>query len=147
MRVQEVKSAKVSPAFTGDYNKYEKISRKFTEALEEELNQYHQDKLNEVLSKIDDAAKKLKESLTIEDLLNYKKLVKKFLKEATNGMLKYTKREQIDIRGRKKIYSIIEKVNKKLEKLTEEFLNNNIKNLEILKMIDDIRGLLVDIYS
>lgn len=147
MRIQEIKSAKVSSDFAGEYLKHDKISRKFTDALEEEMNQFREDKLNKMLLKIDDAAKKLKESLTIEDLLNYKKLVKKFLKDATNGMFKYTKREQIDIRGRKKIYSLTEKVNEKLEKLTEEFLKGNSKNLELLKMIDDIRGLLIDIYS
>lgn len=40
----------------------------------------------------------------------------------------------------------MEKANDKLEKLTEEFLKDS-KHLELLKMIDDIRGLLIDIYS
>lgn len=147
MKIQEIKSAKGSSDLTSEYHKYDKVSRKFTETFEKELDQFHEDKLNEILFKIDNAAKKLKEGLKIEDLLNYKKLVRQFLKEAANGMLKYTKREQTDIRGRKKIYSLTEKINEKLEKLTEEFLKDNSKNMELLKMVDDIRGLLIDIYS
>jgi len=145
MRIQEVKSPKISSDIKSEYNK-SRVTKKFIDTFDEELDQFHQDKLSEILSEIDSAAQKLKESLTLQDLINYKKLVKKFLQEATNGMLKYTKKEYLDGRGRKKIYSLVEKVNGKLEKLTEEFLKDS-KHLELLKMIDDIRGLLIDIYS
>ncbi|AIS51303.1 hypothetical protein TKV_c00980 [Thermoanaerobacter kivui] len=146
MRIQEIKSLKVSSDIKSEYHRYDKVSKKFIDSLEEELEQFRQDKLNSILSELDSAAQKLKETLTLEDLLNYKKLVKKFLQEATNGMLKHTKKEYVDLRGRKKIYSLVEKVNDKLEKLTEDFLKDS-KHIELLKMIDDIRGLLIDIYS
>lgn len=146
MRIENVKAPKISSDIKSEYNKFYRISKKFIDNLDEELEQFHQDRLNGILSEIDSASQKLKENLTLQDLINYKKLVKKFLQEAANGMLRYTKKEYVDLRGRKKIYSLVEKVNDKLEKLTEEFLKDS-KHLELLKMIDDIRGLLIDIYS
>ncbi|MGB9679987.1 MAG: YaaR family protein [Thermoanaerobacteraceae bacterium] len=146
MRINEIKSDKVTQNLNSEYKKYDKTKLKFVEAFQKELDNFQEDKLNDMLLQIDNAANKLKDTLTLEDLLKYKKLVKNFLKEATNGMFNHTKKEQVDIRGRKKIYSITEKINEKLEKLTEEFLKDNDKNIQLLKMIEDIRGLLIDIY-
>ncbi|HHW56316.1 MAG TPA: YaaR family protein [Clostridia bacterium] len=146
MRIHEIRPSKITSDIKSEYGKSYKVSKKFIDAFDEELDQFHQDKLNGILSEIDNAAQKLKENLTLQDLINYKKLVKKFLQEATNGMLKYTKKEYVDLRGRKRIYYIVEKVNDKLEKLTEDFLKDS-KRIELLRMIDDIRGLLIDIYS
>ncbi|MGB9809704.1 MAG: YaaR family protein [Caldanaerobacter sp.] len=146
MRVNEVRPSKVISEVKNEVSKTYKVGRKFNEAFEKELDKVYKERLSEILSEIDEAADKLKENLNLKDLLRYKKLVKKFLQEATSNMLKYTKKEHVDLRGRKKIYSLVEKVDEELEKLTEEFLKES-KKIELLKMIDDIRGLLVDIYS
>lgn len=146
MRVNEVRPSKIVSEMKSEISRTYKVEKKFGEAFEKELDRVYKDKLSEILSEIDEAADKLKESLNLQDLLKYKKLVKKFLQEATENMLRYTKKEHVDLKGRKRIYSLVEKVDKELERLTEEFLKES-KKLELLKMIDDIRGLLIDIYS
>lgn len=92
MRIEEVKSPKISSDIKSEYNRSYRVTKNFIDTFDEELEQFHRDKLNGILSEIDSAAQKLKESLTLQDLINYKKLVKKFLQEATSGMLKYTKK-------------------------------------------------------
>jgi Protein of unknown function (DUF327). len=62
-------------------------------------------------------------------------------------MFQRNKRESISLNGRKKIYTIVDKVNEKLEMMTKEFIEGNKKNIDLLSAIEEIRGLLVDIYS
>ncbi|SNX53853.1 YaaR family protein [Thermoanaerobacterium sp. RBIITD] len=147
MRIQEINTRKVTSDFVVDDKKNKMSTMKFEDAIESEISKVQDNILNEMLADIDNTAQKLKENLNIENLLSYKKKVKQFLQNAINGMFRRNKRESIDIRGRKKIYTIIDKINDKLEKLTMDFLNNNSKNIDLLNTIEEIRGLLVDIYS
>ena len=44
-------------------------------------------------------------------------------------------------------YSTVETINEKLESLTQEILKEEKENLDISATIDNIQGLLVDIYK
>ena len=52
----------------------------------------------------------------------------------------------MDRRGRHRIYSTVKKINKNLEELTQEILKSEKDHLKILAKIEDIRGLILDIF-
>ncbi|QSZ27420.1 YaaR family protein [Aceticella autotrophica] len=146
MRIQEVNTGKLMTTSIEEKNKYSIGNQRFDELVEKESKQIRDDRLNEMLLDLDNISQKLKQNLTLENLLLYKKKVRQFLQDTTSRMFRREKREYTDLTGRKRIYTLIEKINARLEEMTKEFIQDNSKNIDLLKMIDDIRGMLIDMY-
>lgn len=103
--------------------------------------------LDEELDKINKQGKILCNSMSMEDFVKYKEMVKDFLRQCISGGLNY-KEHMLKTRfGRSKILSIVEKVNKKLIKLLDEFILSNKDPLQIISIVDEIKGLLLDLYT
>ena len=81
----------------------------------------------------------------LKDILEYKKLVKEFLNVATQNSHQFQNQNFLDRRGRHRNYSIVKTVDRELDTLTREFINGQIDHMGVLKKIDDIRGMLLDI--
>ncbi|MFT9494645.1 YaaR family protein [Anaerosolibacter sp.] len=104
------------------------------------------EKLTNLLADIDQQADKFNEKLYLGDLIQYKKLVQNFLDVAVRNTYQFSKESFLDRRGRHRVFSIVKEVNRELESLTKDFLNNEKDNIRILKKVDDIRGLLIDTF-
>ncbi len=48
---------------------------------------------------------------------------------------------------KQKVFITVEKINEKLEQLTKFILEKQNKNINLLATLDEIRGLLVDLYK
>jgi len=99
-------------------------------------------------AKADDIAKqgeKLADKVDIRELQVYKKMVSDFMEEAIGNSRKFSKQSFLDRRGRHKVYAVIKKVNDELDDLTREVLQDEKDRLKILKKLDDIKGLILDI--
>ena len=105
------------------------------------LEQYIQD----LASKIYEQGKKLGKKVDIRELKIYKNLISEFLDEAVNNSHKFSKESFLDRRERYKVYATVKKINSSLEELTKQVLSDEKNNIGILKNIEDIRGLILDI--
>lgn len=101
--------------------------------------------LNELMQKIDNDGARLTKSINIVDLKCFKKAVSQFLKYLINSSLHFEKENVFDSRGRQQIFSMVKKVNQKLDELVASVMENQKDNIKVLKLIDDIRGMLIDI--
>jgi uncharacterized protein YaaR (DUF327 family) len=72
-------------------------------------------------------------------------MISEFLEEVIGGSRKFTKRSLLDRRGRHKVYAMIKQVNDELDALAKEVLNSEKDNISIIKRLDDIRGLIMDL--
>lgn len=121
------------------------------EIFKEKLNNIEQEKirehLKEVYDKIEIQREKLQDRLFIEDLVEYKKLVKDFLDVAVNNSHVFYKENSLDRRGRHRVYSLVKQVDKELDELTNDFLDIEKNRMRILKRLGDIKGLLLDIMT
>lgn len=120
---------------------------KFAEELGKVQEAMFQERLDNLLKDIGEQSKKMLNGYNIKDLVRYKEMVKKYLKEAMERMYKLKEQAGWDRRGRHKIYSIIEVVDKELEELTGLFMAEQKDSIQILKKLDEIKGLLLDVYS
>lgn len=120
-------------------------------AFKEKLDNIQSEKVREELKvlygKIENQTTKLGDRLFIEDLIEYKKLVKEFLNVSVNNSHVFYKENSLDRRGRHRVYSIVKQVDKELDELTKDFLNIEGNRLKILNRLDDIKGLLLDIFT
>jgi len=129
-----------------DMRKKEVHKSKFTEELERADEMTTKERLEKLLERIDKQAERLSKNVTIKEVLEYKKLISEFLRESVDSMVKYKKSSFLDSRGRHRVYGIIKRVNEELEGLTKDVLAKEKDNIKILKRLDDIRGLILDIY-
>jgi uncharacterized protein YaaR (DUF327 family) len=119
----------------------------FLDVLEQQEPLLWQESLNKLLRQLDEVGARLSRSFSLYDLRNYKDLLQHFLKE-TQGRV-YVMRQQIGWSrfGKSKLYQRIERINLELDELTKITLNQQKDPLKMLNKLDEIRGLLVDLYS
>ncbi|HAV43672.1 TPA: DUF327 domain-containing protein [bacterium] len=116
----------------------------------EELYQTNDLKVKEVLDKvlggIDEAAERFLEHPTYGNLLTYKGLVQRFMKIVIEKLYRVKERFGSKTTDQQKIYTVIEEVDKHLKELTDEVLSGQTDPLNLMAKLDDIRGMLVDLY-
>ena len=121
------------------------------EAFKNKLKEVEQEHIREELKilydKIETQSEKLRDKLFIEDLVQYKRLVKEFLDVTVNNSHVFYKENSLDRRGRHRVYSLVKKVDGELDELTKDFLNIENNRIKILRRLDDIKGLLLDILT
>ncbi|QUH24900.1 YaaR family protein [Serpentinicella alkaliphila] len=102
--------------------------------------------LESLYTKIVEQSEKVGERIHLSEVVKYKQLVREFLDVATKNSHKFTKQNFLDRRGRHRVYGIVKRVDRELESLTKDFLNQENDRISIVKRLDDIRGLLLDIF-
>jgi uncharacterized protein len=119
----------------------------FSEVMGKKRENLLYDKFTKMAKEIEDQGKVLSESRTVEDLKRYKKMVKSFLEEAVQNGLQLENQRGFNRRGRTKVYKIVKEVDAKLMQLTNEVLKKEQKGLNILNLVGEVQGLLINIYT
>jgi uncharacterized protein YaaR (DUF327 family) len=104
--------------------------------------------LDELINDLSEQAKVLERHRTFEELEKYKRMVKEFMKQAVSKIyaVKVSDSSKLMVK-RKKVYVLVEKVDAELERLTKQVLDRNAGSLELLAILEKIKGILVDMYS
>lgn len=100
----------------------------------------------ELQEKIYKQGEKIKQKADIKALQEYRMLIGELLGEAASNAFACVKTNVFDARGRHKVFLVIRNVNLKLEELAKEILSDQRDNIRLLQMVDDIRGMLVDMF-
>ncbi len=103
--------------------------------------------LHSIYEKIETSAAKLTDKLRLEDLVEYKNCVREFMNLALNNSHVFFRENSLDRRGRHRVYSIVKRVDLELDELTKEFLRLEENRLSILRRIEEIRGILLDVLT
>ena len=100
--------------------------------------------LEELVNQITRQGEKMNKKIDIKELIAYKKLISEFLNSALGNSRKFSKQSLLDRRGRHKVYALVKKINEELDQLTQDVMNEEKDNIGILKRVEDIRGLILD---
>lgn len=145
MEVQKVAKTEINRIGKKEAVPTESVS--FTEVMGKKREDLVHEKMMSLMEDIEDQGKTLADSRTVEDLKKYKKLVKEFMEDAINNGLKLEQQRGFNRRGRTKVYKIVKEVDKKLIELTNTVLDKEKKGLEVLNLVGEIKGLLINIYT
>jgi Uncharacterized protein conserved in bacteria len=88
---------------------------------------------------------KLNKKVDVRDFRDYKKLISEFLDTALGKSLKFSKKSLLDRKGRHKVYALIKKINSEVDQLARDVMSGEKENIDILRRMDDIRGLILDL--
>lgn len=116
--------------------------------FEQELSQRQETerrlRMQEILQQLDGVADRLKRTLSINDLMLYKRLVKDFLQEATS--LAYVlKQEHGRSRRGRSLLVTIQTVDREVDHLLDQFTRQKAEPMKVLTALDKIRGMLLDL--
>lgn len=137
-------SAKISANSKASVSEAPKVS--FLEILELKDDDRTKKHLEDLLQYVEEKGKKLSENRTVEALFEYKKMVKSFIEEAVEFGLKIDEKRGFSRGGRTRILKTVSAIDNKLLELTDVIMKQEEKNLNILKKVGEIKGLLVNIY-
>jgi hypothetical protein len=119
----------------------------FLTALQKTINERDEDSLARAFAAIEEAAEVLRRSVTLRNLKRYKELIREFIRGLTADAYAVQQEVGFDQYGHRRLYLIIQEIDQQLESLTREVVHGQAANIDLVSRLDEIRGLLLDIYS
>ena len=123
----------------------EKPKISFTEILAFKDYDQQKEALQYALDEIDKKGHALVENRTVENLYAYKDLIRNFIEETVMKGLEIRERRGFSRAGRTKVMRTVAEVDAKLVELTNLILKREHKEINVLKKVGEIQGLLVNI--
>lgn len=105
-----------------------------------------QERLSGLMADIVTSGEKIKKHMDIRDMRNYRALIKSFLNEIVNHSHAFSRENFLDRRGRHRVYGIIRLIDENLDSLAQQLIAEEKDAFAILHAVDEIRGLLLDIF-
>lgn len=102
--------------------------------------------LDKMLEDIKEKGRDLIEKRTVENLFEYKEMIKGFVDEAVKFGLKVEERKGMNRGSRGKILRVVSKIDEKLLELTDAIIGEEKSKIKLLEKIGQIQGLLVNLY-
>ncbi|MBC5638384.1 YaaR family protein [Ornithinibacillus sp. BX22] len=103
--------------------------------------------LQRLMSDITVQGDRLARFRSFKDLVKFKRLIKRFLEEAVSNGLDVQKSLSFSYTGSSRNLTLVKEIDEKLIALTEEIMNQEKKTVDLLGLIGEIKGLLVNIYT
>lgn len=105
------------------------------------------ERLNLMMEEIVMQGDKIVKRMDVRDMRRYRTLIKEFMNEIVNRSHRFSRENFLDRRGRHRVYGIIRLVDEKLDELAQELVKGECDKIAILAKVDEIRGLLLDIFA
>ena len=106
-----------------------------------------QAKMESLMKEIEEEGQRIARHKDIRDMRRYRTKIKEFMNEVTTHSYAFSRENFLDRKGRHRVYGIIHLVDENLDKLAEALMADEKDHLEILRLIGDIRGMLIDIIT
>jgi len=87
----------------------------------------------------------IKKKADVGEFVQYRRLIAELLEIVAGNAYACVKTSAFDKRGRRNVLVLIKAVNIKLDEMAQQILEEQRDNIRMLQMVDDIRGLLLDI--
>ncbi|HOR13390.1 MAG TPA: YaaR family protein [Clostridia bacterium] len=149
MKVKSIQSASYSPqglASLDEKKNAGSFEHEFQRHKRDSDNSEHERYMHELTERIYKQGEIVGTKADLNEFQKYRALISELLNETVSNAYEFTKTSQFDSIGRQKVFALIRKVNKSLDALAAEILKNEADTLTMMSLVEDIRGLLVDLY-
>lgn len=118
----------------------------FKKIVQSQTNQLQNQEIEELMNALTQQGNKLARFRSFRDLAKFKHIVKRILKETTANGLKKQSGHHFHPSGQTKKLSVVKEVDEKLIELTDAVINQEKKTVDLLDVIGEIKGLLLNLY-
>lgn len=120
---------------------------KFNELVQKQEHKLQLGQLQQLMKEVESAGDRLARSRTFKDLTKFKSLVKQFVKETVSFGMELKHSHSWNQYGEGRSLKLVETIDEKLVELTEELMNNEDEQIDILGKIGEVKGLLINLYT
>ncbi|MBM7704457.1 YaaR family protein [Metabacillus iocasae] len=121
-------------------------STSFTEVMGQKHQDATYERLHKLMQQIEHQGEMLAKHRSVDGLRQYKKLVKQFMDDVVKSGLTLDQQRGFNNRGSYTTYHTVREVDGKLHDLTAAVLHKEQNQLDLLKVVGEIQGLLVNLY-
>ncbi|NLW46687.1 MAG: YaaR family protein [Firmicutes bacterium] len=149
MEVKPTGSKQVGAGSNESLGRHPSVTAKqsvFIETLKENDLDRRRQACDEILRQIDTLSAELKKAPTPSGVKKYRRLVASFIREAMDQTYELNEETHWDRSGNRKSYITVRNINKALEELTSEVMEREKKQINLVAKLDEIRGMLLDLY-
>lgn len=139
MRVQNINPTKGLNIET----KVNKGKSDFDQTFSQTQKNKTKEELDDYLKEIRKIGERLSQTQNYSDVASYKKAIKGYLKSIVDYAYSLNKNSSF---WEGNYFTTVKTVNEKLEDMTREFLYEQKENIDIASKIEEINGLLIDLY-
>ncbi len=145
MRIDNVNNVELNKVGKSDNTK---VDNKFAFTLQSHIAEGElTEKLTQMSAAISKQGSIFAEHMDLHEFKKYKNMISEFMNEIVSTSHKFSRENFLDRRGRHKVYGLIRLVNKDVDDIAQELINNEKNHMMILGKLDEIRGLLLDIIT
>lgn len=119
----------------------------FDRIVQSQTQQLKQSGLEKLMKNITLQGDKLGRYRTFRELAKFKRMIKSFLQETVSHGLDLQKSASFSFDGHHNTLALVKEVDEKLIELTEQLMDEERKHVDLLGLIGEIKGLLVNIYT
>ncbi|MCT8978012.1 YaaR family protein [Clostridium sp. CX1] len=120
------------------------VKKDFSQSFNSQMQKKSEEQLKEMFDNIKKKGNRLAITKSYVDVKAYKKMIKEYLDSVLSFM--YGVKKDISF-WQTQYFITVDTIDQKLEELTQMLVNEQKDNLNVAATIDDISGLLVDIYK
>ncbi|WP_226585980.1 YaaR family protein [Halobacillus litoralis] len=118
----------------------------FDAMVQSQSQKLQEAQLNRLIHTITSQGERVARSRSFRDLAKYKRLIKDFMKELQHGMnLKHS--QHWNPHGHTRKLTIVECLDEKLKDLTDAVIDQEKRTVDLLGLIGEIKGLLINLYT
>lgn len=119
----------------------------FESIVQSQTQKLQQNELQRLMNDITVQGDRLARFRAFKDLVKFKRLIKRFLEEAVTNGLDIEKSLSFSYTGSSRNLTLVKQIDEKLMELTEEIMSQEKKSVDLLGLIGEIKGLLINIYT
>ncbi|MFG6150793.1 YaaR family protein [Halobacillus sp. B23F22_1] len=119
----------------------------FDSMVHSQTKQLQANQLNQLMQSISTQGEKVARFRSFRDLAKYKRLIKDFLEEAVQYGYHIKQSHSFNIEGRGRKLTIVESVDDRLAELSEAVMDQERNSIDLLGIIGEIKGLLINLYT
>jgi len=122
-------------------------TNEFLKTFQSQMHQVKEQEFQQLMKDITAQGNKLARFRSFRDLAKFKRMVKGFLQKAIKEGMGLERSHSFGLDGQTRQLTIVKNIDEKLLELTEEVMNQEKKTVDILGLIGEIKGLLINIYT
>ncbi len=126
------------------YSKRQKDSKKFTKMVQSQYDKLKHEELDSLMKSITDQGEKLAKHRTFRDLAIFKRMIKQFLEKTVTSGLELSKSHHFSSNHTLKT---VKEIDARLIQLTNDLMEQEKTTVDLLALIGEINGLLVNLYT
>jgi len=124
-------------------SKNSKSKLDFSDSFNQTNRSKTKEELDAYIKEIKTTGERLATTQNYTDVIKYKQVIKGYLKSIVDYVYDLNKNDSF---WDKNYFTTVKTVNEKLEEITKELIYEQKENIDVAAKIDEINGLLIDIY-